>query len=170
AKTIKELESTVANENDPRRAAREVQAQALNTRIGILLAGGDIDEAINAYNQLVTLVPDNPEVAARREKLKAEWKPKSEEHAKARDFLLKTWPALGTVQDFQDNLPALRTNVEVCKKAGDKYAFRKLQSLFSTFAVKLDELTKTLDPNSEADRKTLDQSKTIQEVIGKLEQ
>jgi hypothetical protein len=129
-----------------------------------------VDEAINAYDQLVTLRPDDAAVKDRREKLKAEWKPKGDEHAKARDYLLRTWKALGTIQDYKESLGTLSNAVETCKKAGDKYAMRKLLTGFNDFAVKLNDLITPLDGNSDSDRKALEDAKSIRVVVGKLEQ
>jgi tetratricopeptide (TPR) repeat protein len=166
--SIRALEGTLAKEKDPRVAGAQLQAEALNTRIGLLLSRGDVDEALNAYDQLLTLRPDDA-VKARREKLKAEWAPKGDEHAKARDYLLRTWPALGTIQDFKESLGTLRNAVEACKKAGDKYAFRKLLAVFNNFAVKLNDLIAPLDGNSDSDRKALEDAKAIRDQVGKLE-
>lgn len=168
--SIRELEGMLAKEKDPRTAGVQLQAEALNTRIGLLLARGDVDEALGAYDQLVTLRPDDAGVKDRREKLRAEWKPKTDEHAKARDYLLRTWRALGTVQDYKESLGTLRNAVETCKKAGDKYAFRKLMGVFSDFAVKLNDLVAPLDGNSDSDRKALEDAKSVREQVGKLEQ
>ncbi len=62
SKHIKTLEAVVAQENDPKALARDVQAQALAARITILLGRGDVEEALNAYDQLLTLVPNNADV------------------------------------------------------------------------------------------------------------
>jgi tetratricopeptide (TPR) repeat protein len=169
ANHIKELDAVVTKENDPVAVGREVQAQALNARINLLLAGGEVEEALAAYDQLATLIPDNPEVKTRKEKLAAEWKPKDAEHAKARDYLLKTWPALATVQDIKDSLGPLRTATDVCKKAKDKYAFRRFLGILGGFPNKLLELTKDLDPNAAGDLKILQDVKSIGEVAAPLE-
>jgi tetratricopeptide (TPR) repeat protein len=168
--SIRELEGMLAKEKDPRVAGQQLQAEGLNTRIKLLLERGDVDEAINAYDQLVSLRPDDAAYKDRREKLKAEWKPKSDEHAKARDYLLKTWPALATIQDFSESLGTLRNAVEACKKAGDKYAFRKVLTHFNNFAVKLTDLIAPLDGNSDSDRKALKDAEKIRQEVGKLEQ
>lgn len=168
--SIRELQSTLEKEKNPAIAGAQLQAEALNTRLGLLLSRGDVDEALNAYDQLVTLAPNDAGVKDRRDKLRAEWKPKSDEHAKARDYLLKTWPALKTIPDFKESLGALRNAKDACQKAGDKYAFRKLQTYFSDFAGKLNDLIAPLDGNSDSDRKALEDAKSIREVVGKLEQ
>ncbi|VTU00509.1 unnamed protein product [Gemmataceae bacterium] len=166
---VKTLEAVVARENDPTIAAREVQAEALVTRITLLLGRGDVDEAINAYDLLVTLLPENAEVKARRDKLKADWAPKSDAHAKARDYLLKKWAAVATVPDFRDSLPDLGRAVEECKKVGDKYTLRKLLTVFTAAGVKLNDLVAPLDPNADADRKLAADAKAVAAALAALE-
>lgn len=170
ADRIKDLEAVVAKANDPANVGREVQAQAVNTRINLLLARGEVDEALAAYAQLVTLLPDDAEVKSRRDKLAAEWKPKDDAHAKAREYMTKTWPALATITDLRDSLPQLRNAVDACKKAGDKYAFRRFLSILGGFPTKLAELIKDLDAGAAGDLKLLEDVKSIREVVGKLEQ
>lgn len=166
---MKTLEEVVKRENDPTIAAKEVQGQALVTRITLLLGRGDVDEAIAAYTQLVTLLPDDADVKAKRDKLKAEWAPKNEAHAKARDYLLKTWAAVATIPDFRDSLPQLTAAVDECVKNGDRHALRKLLTIFSAAAVKLNELAAPLDANAEGDKKLLADAKKAGEALAALE-
>jgi tetratricopeptide (TPR) repeat protein len=170
AARIKDLEAVVAKASDKVEVAREVQAQAVNSRITLLLTNGEVEEALAAFDQLLTLVPEQAaEIKGRKEKLATEWKPKDDEHAKARQYLLATWPALTTAQDLKDSLARLRTDVETCKKRGDKYAFRKLLTVLGGFEAKLTELTRDLDPNADADRKTIEDVKVVREVVAKIE-
>ena len=166
---IKKLEDVVRRENDPTVAARQVQGEALAARITLLLGRGDVDEAINAYDQLVTLDPENAEVKAQRDKLKAEWKPKNAAHAKARDYLLKTWPGIATIPDFRDSLPQIGSAVEECMKNGDRFTMRKLLSIFTGSIVKLKELTESLDQNSDSDRKLAADATRVGEAMAALE-
>jgi hypothetical protein len=168
---IKTLEAVVKRENDPTIAAKELQAQTINARITLLLARGDVDEALAAYDQLIGLLGKDAdaEVRPRRDKLAAEWKPKDEQHAKARDYLLKTWPAVATIQDFKDSLPLIRAHVDTCKKHGDKWTMRKLLTIFSTAAVKLNDLAAPLDASSESDRKLIADATEAGKQFAKLE-
>ncbi len=166
---IEKIEEVVKRENDPAAAARDVQAQALNARITLLLSGGEVDQALAAYDQLIALVPESAEAKARRAALAAEWKVKDDAHQQARDYLLRTWPAVATIQDFKDSLPLVRAAVDVCKKNGDKWAMRKLLIAFSTAGVKLNELVTTLDPASEADRKLVADANTVGKFLPALE-
>jgi tetratricopeptide (TPR) repeat protein len=167
---VKTLEDVVRRENDPALAARQVQAEALAARIKLLLVRGDVDEAIAAYEQLVLLDPENPELRAQRDKLKADWKPKNDAHAKARDYLLRTWPAVSTIPDFKDSLPQIGAAVDECIKAGDRFTLRKLLSVFTGSIVKLKELADGLDQNADADRKLAADAAAVGEAMAALEQ
>ncbi len=168
--TLKELEAVVGKEGDATTVGSDLQAQTLNARINLLLAGGDVEEALTALDQLATLAPNDPSIKSRKEKLEAEWKPKSPEHAKAREYLLKTWPAVATINDLNDSLAPLRQAVAVCTKAGDRHAFRRLLVILGGFPTKLTDLIKDLDPNADADRKALGSAKVIRDVVSKVEQ
>ncbi|AMV30353.1 hypothetical protein VT84_38530 [Gemmata sp. SH-PL17] len=170
SKHLKSLEEIVKRENDPAAAAREVQAQAINARIALLLARGDVDEALAAYTQLSELVPDDAEIKKRKNELAAEWKVKDEAHQKARDYLLKTWPTIATIPDFDESLKTIRNAVDVCKKHGDKLTIRKLLIVFEGAVVKLNELVAPLDPASEADRKLAKTAESVGKVMAALEQ
>jgi hypothetical protein len=166
---IDKIAEVVKQENDPLAAARDVQAQALNARITLLLTGGEVEQALAAYDQLIALVPDNTEVKTRRDKLAAEWKVKDDAHQKARDYLLKTWPGVATIQDFKDSLPQVRTAVDTCKKHGDKWTLRKLLVSFSTAGVKLNDLVAPLDPATKADKDLLTDANGVGKVLAALE-
>jgi hypothetical protein len=128
-----------------------------------------VDQALAAFDQLIALLPDNADVKKQREKIAAEWKVKDDAHQKARDYLLKTWPAVSSIQDFRDSLKQVREAVDVCKKHGDKWTMRKLLSIFATVAPKLTELAAALDPASEADRKLLADATNAGKVLAALE-
>jgi hypothetical protein len=166
---IKKLEDVVRKENDPNVAARQVQIESTVERIKLLLGRGDVDEAINAYDLLITLEPDNADAKTQRDKLKADWKPKNPEHARARDYLLKTWPAIATIPDFAESLPRVGAAVEECMKNGDRFTLRKLLTAFTGSIVKLKELTDVLDQNADADRKLAADANRVGETMAALE-
>jgi tetratricopeptide (TPR) repeat protein len=167
---IKTIEAVVRAENDPTQLAKDVQAQALNARITVLLTGGDVEQALAAYDQLIALLPDGAEVKARREQLAAEWKVKDDAHQKARDYLLKTWPAVASIPDFKDSLPQIGAAVEVCKKHGDKWTARRMLTIFSAAGVKLNELVQPLDAAGEGDRKLIADANAVGKRLAAIEQ
>jgi hypothetical protein len=170
AAAIKQLEAVVAKENDKTTLPSEVQAQSLNTRINLLIAGGEVEEAIAALDQLATLAPNDANIKARKEKLAAEWVPKNAEHAKQREYMLKTWPTLATIPDMKDSIGRLRDAIDACKKANDRHAFRRLLGIIGGFPARLNDLIKDLDPNTDADRKTLGDAKIVRDQVAKIEQ
>jgi tetratricopeptide (TPR) repeat protein len=143
---VKDLEAVIDQANR-QEAPRLVQAQAANVRIRTLLEGGEIDEALAAYDQLLTLVGPNPEVKARRDRLADEWKTKSDEHAKAREYLLGTWPKAATAADLKDSLPRVRTAVDALKANGDKHALRRFGRLLAAVPARVEELARGLESN-----------------------
>ena len=168
-KRTKELENIVARENDPGQAAQEVQAESLNTRIRLLLERGEVDEALTIYDQLVTLLPDQPEIAQRRNKLREEWKPKSDAHARAREYLTKSWPALATIPDLRESLKPLDEAVDECIRNGDTYTFHRLVAAVAALPVKVNDLVQNLDGANETDRMTLTDAQRILEVVNAID-
>jgi tetratricopeptide (TPR) repeat protein len=169
ARHIQTLEAAVAREKDPKAAARDVQAQVLTTRITILLSRGEVEEALNTYDQLLTLLPDNAEVRHRRDQLRQQWQPKSETHAKSRQYLLRTWPGVATVDDFRESLPQLGAAIDECIKQGDHFTLRQLQSHFASAVDKLNQLHDALDPNRERDRQEIEQIQQLGASLAALE-
>ena len=105
------------------------------------------------------------------------WKIKNDEHQKARDYLLKTGPAVSTIQDFKDAVVKqndrdgpLRAAVDVCKKNGDKWTIRKVLVGFTAAGVKLNELVAALDASSAADKKLADDATNVGKALAALEQ
>ncbi len=168
-KHVDKIAEVVKLENDPSRAAKQVAAESINARIAIHLSSGEVDQALAAYDQLAALLPDNPQVKTQRDKLKDEWKVKNDAHQKARDYLLKTWPAVASIPDFKESLPQLRAAVDVCKKNGDKWAFRKLLAIFGVAGQKLNDLAAALDPASDVDRKLAADAQSAGKVLAAME-
>jgi len=164
-----DLDRLVARENDPLAAAMEIQAESLNTRIKLLLQRGDVDEALTVYDQLVTLLPNNPEVASRRDKLRGEWTTKSEAHTKAREYLTQSWPALITIPDLKESLKTLESSVDECIRQKDRYTCRKLLTTVAVLPVKVHDLTQSLDGTKDADRVVLSDAEKVIETVGTIE-
>lgn len=144
---VKDLEAVLERANSPAATAREVQAKAASVRIQTLLAGGEVDEALAAYDQLQTLIGNDPEVKARRDRLAEEWKTKNDDHAKAREYLIGTWPKAATAADLKDGLPRVRSAVDTLKANGDKLALRRFGRLLAAVPAKVEELARGLENN-----------------------
>jgi hypothetical protein len=94
---------------------------------------------------------------------------KDDAHQKARDYLIRTWPAVATIQDFRDSLPQIRAAVDTCKKHGDKWTLRKLALTFDTSVKKLADLAAALDPSTDADKKLLADANAAGKTLAALE-
>lgn len=147
---------------------------ALTEQIRIQLGSGEVEQAIGTYNYLIRVCeqaklddPKNQAIAA-RDKLKAEWTPKDDAHKTAREYLLKTWPTLGTIPEIQGSLKRIDAEVKVCMDRKDRYTLRKLLTIFSAATVKLNDLYGALDPTS--DRAQLEAAKEAGEKLAALEQ
>jgi hypothetical protein len=168
-KHVKTLEAVVAREENP---TLEL-ADAVQEQIAGLLGRGEVDEALGAYSQLVTLLDAAGQKAASddakavRDRLKGEWTPKDDAHRKAREYLLGTWPTLGTIPEIHGSLKRIEAEVQVCIDRKDRYTLRKLLILFSTATVKLNDLFAPLDPT--ADRAQIDAAKEAGERLAALE-
>lgn len=176
---IGKIEHVVKLTENPALAAKEIERERLNERVRFLLAVGDVEQALVAYDQLLAVEPDAAK-KAERDRVAAEWKIKDDAHQKARDYLLKTWPTIATIPDFKDSAvkqnnvdPPLRVAVDVCKKHGDKWTLRKLRGSFDAAGVKLNELVAEIgkhDAPSEADKKLLADAGAAGKALAALEQ
>ena len=169
-KHVKTLESVVAREDNPTIAL----VDALNEQIELQLGRGEVDEAIGTYDHMARVCEQakledlRAQAVARRDALKAEWAPKDAAHKAARDYLLKTWPALETIADIHGSLKRIEAEVQVCIDKKDRYTLRKLLIIFSAATTKLNDLFAPLDPT--ADAALIGAAKDAGEKLAALEQ
>ena len=77
-----------------------------------------IDDALAKYDQVLQEGYQDEALKKHVETLHQEWKPKSDEHHKARVFLYDVWPTLDDA-GLKDRLAEVKAAVETCKTAGD---------------------------------------------------
>jgi hypothetical protein len=168
-KHVKLLEAVVAREDNPALALTDVLTEQIAGQLG----RGEVDEAIATYDHMARVCEQaklddlRTQAIANRDKLKAEWAPKDEAHKKAREYLLKTWPTLGTIPEIHGSLKRIEAEVQVCMDKKDRYALRKLLILFNAATGKLNDLFAPLDPT--ADRALFDAAKDAGEKLAALE-
>jgi hypothetical protein len=166
---VKTLEAVVAREDNPALALADV----LQSQIGLHLGSGDVDQAISAYDQLIIIFDQagqktaSDDAKAARDKLKAEWEPKGDAHRTAREYLVKTWPTLGTIPEIHGSLKRIESEVQVCIEKKDRYTLRKLLVIFSAARGKLNDLVAPLDATN--DRALLESAKDAAEKLAALE-
>jgi hypothetical protein len=162
------LEDIEKDVNDPRRKRWELQVEQ-----GLLAEkDGDYDRAIALYEGLLkdpydpgmTGMP-RPKLRDHLEKIKADWAPKSREHERARAYILKTWPGLSTTE-LEQGLEKIKSNVDVCIKAGDAVTLSKFAQGLAKHGQRLDEEYKKLKPDLAPQDEA--QAKTIEKVSAAL--
>ncbi|MGL4421796.1 MAG: hypothetical protein ACRCZF_14100, partial [Gemmataceae bacterium] len=147
-KRVTDLKEAVKKSADPVRVAKEYHEKELANRVKELVARGDIPEALDTYDQIITLQPQNAEIKDLREKLQNEWAPKDEEHRKAR-AVLKQWTDCRTPTDFKEAMPVLRTSTDTMLKKQDKLGLRRTLNLFEPAYTTLKILLDTTDTRTE---------------------
>lgn len=174
---VGKLAKVVELESNPRTGAEAARAEALNDQIKLLLSLGEVEQALASYERLLALVPGDAAKRAERDKVKAEWAVKDDAHKKARDYLLNTWRAVATIEDFKaaavrqnDTDPPLVRNVEVCKKNGDRWTLLKLYLSISGSRAVLNKLVDDIKQPTDADRKLLADAAAVNKALDALEQ
>jgi hypothetical protein len=115
------LEKIEKDENDPTKKEARLQIE----RAKRLEKDAEIGQAIEIYEKLpAELLKDD--IKKHLEKLKALWKPKDDDHAKARQFIYQTWPAMQTA-DLKAGIKEAWTHFAVCEKAKDLLGPSKLR-------------------------------------------
>jgi hypothetical protein len=112
------LKEVVARQNDPRVA----QIKAAFVRAQGLVNQAEFSAAIALYEQTIRDANDPglvKEYQKKVDKLKAAWKIKNNEHAKARSFIEDTWPKLDSVEELAAKKPMAFAAVATCRAVGD---------------------------------------------------
>ena len=158
-KTMALLRDAAKSTADPKLLEVEFRSKELAERIKELTARGDIPEALETYEKLINLLPAQQDLKDAREKLLAEWRPKDEDHRKARDAMRK-WGTLKTLDDYKDNVYELKRAAEVMAKKADKLGLRKLLNTFDDAYAKLGKMVTDTDATTE------DGTKAVKEIQG----
>jgi len=121
-------------------------------------AEAEFDQAIALYEKIVEMNPDEKKIRLHLEDLKQTWSTKSPEHAKAREFIMQTWPRL-EVAALKVNLPQAEKAFAQCKQNQDRLAPRKLLLAnlvhASNLKKRLDVLKRQGTADSRAEAKTI---------------
>lgn len=163
-KRITDLQEAVKKSNDPIRIEKEFREKELAERIKEFLVRGDVDDALKAYDDLITLRPMDQELKDRREQLQREWAPRDEEHRKARESF-RAWTQAKTAEEFREALGPLREAAEVFLRKRDRFGLRKMLNLLDPAAVALRTILDEADTNTEQGVETI---KTVEDVINSV--
>lgn len=168
-KTMALLRDAAKATTDPQTLEVEFRSKELAERIKELTGRGDIPEALEAYEKLINLVPGQQDLKDAREKLLAEWRPKDEDHRKARDTMRK-WGTLKSFDDYKENVYDLKRAAEVMAKKGDKLGLRKLLNTFDPAIAALGKLSSETDAATEDGAKVAKEIQSVVELIRGVEE
>src|SRR5207249_4282982 len=116
----------------------------------------DCDEALKTYQEIIEkaagLAPETKKWAEERfRRLEPLWKPKSEAHKKAREYIYTKWPDLKTPGQLQKGLPEARKAFEVCRQENDHLAPLKLIKVGFKHTAALTKLLESLQKDDQND-------------------
>jgi hypothetical protein len=164
---IARLDKVVKEEKDPKRL--ELQEKVSQARL--LEGQAEFGKALELYEEVLQVVGNDPELSKKVEKLKEEWRPKSEKHQLARDFIYKTWPTLDPLR-LLDHLKQAQDAFQTCVQVGDTLGPQKLLAATADHAAKLQEKLASLNTDaSDDDRATAETiAKVSEQLKGFLKQ
>ncbi|VTS00876.1 coiled-coil domain-containing protein [Tuwongella immobilis] len=153
SKHIGELKTVIARENDP---AIQAEIKALEAKIReaeLLVRQGEIEKAIDIYDDLLAK-KDDAKIRARRDALKQTTAVVDAAHGKARDFLLQEWPKLENAAAVKAAMPEFKSAVAECKRVKDQTTLIRAELSMSPIVDKLNEEVQPLLDAADEDSKT----------------
>jgi hypothetical protein len=129
----------------------------------------EYDKAIEIYEKIVEEGFTSKDVKDHLAKIKKDWKPKSEKHKEARDFIYRKWPAL-TTASLKEGIEKANNAFKECREAGDRIGPRKLllgaEAHRDRLLLELDKL----DPVNGEDLKPIERIKELIPALKKLDE
>ncbi len=147
-----ELRAVIAKSSDPRQFEKEFRRKDLAARVRAALALGEVPDAIELLDQLFALTAD-AKLNEQKAKLAEEWKPRSPEHARARDYVLGPWRLVAKLEDFPGAAEKLADAAKVLTAADDRYGLRNLIGAIEGAYGRLKEISDGLKPEDQAQLK-----------------
>lgn len=136
---IQAQEEILEKKNDPK---LQKWLAAVN-RAKLEEKNGNIDMALELYNQVLDEGFKNQSVVDRRDQLAQMWKIKSEGHKQARTFVYNIWPNLDPLA-IQGQLPTIEKHLKELEIAKDAITAKKFNEVAEKHVAKLLEASKAL--------------------------
>ncbi len=168
AARAEELGKSLGKVNDPANFERQFAAKERAARIRRLVDAGEVEEALAEYDLLYELTKQDA-TREQKAKLEAEWKPRSPEHKKARDFVLTTWRQLADPAAYAANLDKFADAAKTMADNQDRLGLRNLITAIDQTSTKLRETFDRLDPNTESDKAAIVEFQTLTQALRKVE-
>jgi tetratricopeptide (TPR) repeat protein len=166
-----ELQQFIARVEQVMQDAKSEKTQALAKLLEqarLYEQDAEFDQAIALYEKVLEARPDQDNIKAQLQKLRAAWTPKNERHAKARAFLVQTWPRLD-VGSLAEQLKQAEEALTVCREAGDRLTPLRLIHTTPVHVAKLKERLETLRrQNTEDSRNQLKAIANVAEGLRRL--
>jgi hypothetical protein len=148
---IGKMESILKEETSPER----IKLREMASKAQLLEGQAEFEQAIDLYQQIIKQGGNEAEVRKRLDKLVQEWKPKSDAHQQARDFIYKKWASAQTAAQMKPKLQELKKSFQVCRDANDHLTPQRLHLLNVGLVAKLEKEAETLHPqDNDDDRRT----------------
>jgi hypothetical protein len=137
------------------------QAQVLETQ-------AEIGQALEIYRKILMDDGfDEKGLKERVEKLEALWKPVSEKHRQARQFIYHTWPKLTTPRQLLDHIKQATDALNTCIEAKDRFGSQRFLTFTLAHGASLARMYAKLNPDLNlGDREP---AREIKEVTEKLD-
>lgn len=166
--SIKDLEIAVAKAEDPATYEKQFRANELTRQIAFHERRGEIPEALAKYDELIEFA-NLDEARERKKKLEEEWKPKSDEHAGLRNYIVDQWAKITTREEFDTALPVFRTKIDGLAKLDDKFGIRLAITHIEGAYVRLGDLLTGLDADFTEDKEKIAALKRTMDAIKQVE-
>jgi len=167
-KRIDDLKMAIAKANDPVKFEKEFRANELVRQIQYHVGRGEVPEADALYDQLIELTKQDA-MKAKKAKLQTEWATASDDHKKARAFLIDDWRKAIVLADYSPLLPKLQPTADTLVKNADKLGLRNLMSAIGIGYARLQDQLAPLDVNTEADAALILEIKAFADAVRKIE-
>ena len=168
AAKVEELRKSIGTTNDPANFERAFAAKERALSIRRAVEAGDIEQALAEYDLLYELTKQES-TKELKAKLEAEWKPRSPEHKKARDFVLNTWRQLADPAAHAAHLDRLADAAKTMTDNQDRLGLRNLLTALDQTYTKLKDALDRLDPETDSDKPTIEQIKALTPALRKIE-
>jgi hypothetical protein len=159
---VRELEKIEKEESDP--VKREWRAQVQRGKL--LEKEAEVGQAIAIYKKVLKEGYKSPDLVRHLADLEKAWQTRSADHEKARRFIYSTWPALRSSGEMQPQLANARDAFDVCRRAADTIAPRKMLLTTRKHAATLVAEAKTLNPK--VNKEDIPAAKVLAEVSAAL--
>jgi hypothetical protein len=165
---IEDLKVAVAKANNPAEFEREFKARELARTIAYHEGRGEIELALELYDQLAELTKQE-DVKARKQKLEEEWKPKSPEQAAARKAISEDWAALTQPDEIKAGIAKLKSAIAELVKSQDRLGLRLAATGLQSAGLKLIDALNVLDPELVQDKEKIQAIKTTADDLRKID-